>query len=347
MSEYVFYVGSFDDRLSVCSFNSETEEISLIKNVEHKFRPAQLALSADKKVLYTANENSDGVGGVSSYDIRDSKNPVLTGDVKPGNHGPAYAAVTKDKKFLVGASFFDGVAELFSLNEDGSVKELVDTYQFTTTGTARNDGAFGQFTPRCHCAFPLKNSDFIAITDYSGDRLVLFDVKSGKFELISEIAFESGNAMRLIADCPFRDDLYYVLAEYGSLVYAVKIDPNGKMEIISKCSTLEESKIENSTAAIKTTADGKYMYVTNRGYDNIAVFEISNNGESLERIGFVRVGVGYSRDYSITPDGKYMLVASMFEGKIWIHKMNYRTGMPEPLGKCFDISLPTNISFAD
>ncbi len=344
--KYYFYVGSFENELSVCSIDTETLQMEKIGGIPHEFRPAQLSMNHDMTVLYTANENSDGPGGVSSYSLSEPLQPMLTGDIKPGNHGPAYAALTKDGKYLIGASFFDGVAELFRVDKTGAVKELIDSYQFETTGTACNDGTFGQGTPRCHCVYPLKNSNLIAITDYSGDRLTTFAIENEKLVLKTEYQFERGEATRFITDCPFRDDLYYVLAEYGSKVHVMQIDEIGNMKELCCESTLEEEKKQNSTAAIKTTKDGKYLYVTNRGYDNIAVFEITNNGEKIERIGFVRTGVGYSRDFSFTPDEEYMLVASMFEGKIYLHKMNHRTGMPEPMGISMDIPVPTNIVFA-
>ncbi len=346
MSEYIFYVGSFEDRLTVCSFNDQTLEIKELSSIKHDHRPAQLYMNRAKTILYTANENSDGPGGVSSYDISNPLKPVLTGDIKPGNHGPGFVSLTKDEKYLVGASFFDGVAELFSLDENGAVKELVDSYQFTTTGTSKKDGTFGQGTPRCHCSFALKNSNLIAITDYSGDRLVCFEIKDGKLLLKSELDFKKGSAVRHITDCPYRDDLYYVLTEYGSELYSIKIDENGNMTVLDCCSTIENNSKNNSTAAIHTTKDGKYLYITNRGFDNIAVFEMHKNGEKLERIGFVRVGVGYSRDYCFTPGEEYMLVASMFEGRVYLHKMNKRTGMPEFTGKFIELPLPTNILFA-
>ena len=71
----------------------------------------------------------------------------------------------------------------------------------------------------------------------------------------------------------------YCAAELNSRVYVIQKDEKSKYQIIQELPTLPESfQGDNTTAAIRLSADGRILMVSNRGNDSIAVFAVDENG---------------------------------------------------------------------
>ena len=77
-------------------------------------------------------------------------------------------------------------------------------------------------------------------------------------------------------------------------------------------------KGESTAAEIILDANGKYLYASNRGADTIAIFRV---GAKLKKIADVNVGRG-PRNYVLSPDGNFMLVASQIDDTV----QSYRVG---------------------
>ncbi|MBR6239358.1 MAG: beta-propeller fold lactonase family protein [Clostridia bacterium] len=343
MSKEIFYVGSFEDKLTVCTFDSETLEMDIVNTVPHEHRPAQLCLNRETNRLYTANENSDGPGGVSSYDITDPYAPVLTGDIKPGNNGPGFISLSPDGKYLAGGLYFNGLVELYSLDDDHNVKEVCDKYELNTTGPIFHE-LFGQIRPRSHCAVFLGDTGLLAATDYAGDRLLIFSYRGGKLRIVSEYQFPAGEEIRHIERSPIFSDIIYVNSESASKAYSIRINEKGDIKVLCECDTYRGSE-KNETAAIIMSSDGRHLYVSNRGPNTLAVIDVTGDGEKIELKGELTDTVGYCRDIGFSKNEEFMLTASMFENRVYLHRMDRSTGMPVYTGKYITVGTPTNVTF--
>ena len=98
-------------------------------------------------------------------------------------------------------------------------------------------------------------------------------------------------------------------------------------------------------ADIHVSADGKYLYGSNRGHNSIVVYSINENSRELKNIGFVSVEGNWPRNFSLTPNGEFMLVANQKSGNITVFKINDETGIPEFTGKEIKIPSPVCIEF--
>ncbi|MCB6442894.1 beta-propeller fold lactonase family protein, partial [Streptococcus salivarius] len=89
-----------------------------------------------------------------------------------------------------------------------------------------------------------------------------------------------GGARHLVLDNYYK--MAYLICELNSTIEVLIYDGVGQFDHLQTISTLPEDFTgANGTAAIRLSADGKFLYGSNRGHDSIAVYKILKDG-SLE-----------------------------------------------------------------
>ncbi|MEJ7501020.1 beta-propeller fold lactonase family protein, partial [Staphylococcus pasteuri] len=66
-------------------------------------------------------------------------------------------------------------------------------------------------------------------------------------------------------------------------------------------------------AAVRLSHDQRYLYVSNRGHDSIAIFKLLEDGAKLELVDIVSSGGSFPRDFNITADDAYLVAAHQEE----------------------------------
>ena len=69
------------------------------------------------------------------------------------------------------------------------------------------------------------------------------------------------------------------------------------------------------------------------------MFRVSAETGNIERVGYCLTGK-HPRNFAITPNGKYILVACRDENAIEIYEVNRETGMPMDTGKRIHTKAP-------
>lgn len=326
MSKYIFYAASFDDGFNICQLDTEAEKLRHIRYIEHR-KPAQFTLSESRKRLYITSEMFGEVGAVSTYDITNPLDPVLLSAVSSGTQGPCYLSLSNDESYLIGGSYFEGNIEVYPVLEDGSLGQRCYEYRSRTTGIAYLPGSFGQAVPRIHCVQPLPDTDYIFATDYSGDRLINFTLdKSGVLHEKAVLSLPEGSAPRLTVLHPVRKDILYLLTEFTSTIYSIKIDiPTGGISIMDCLPSLPENRASFSSA-IKVSQDGRFLYVSNRHNKDISVLSLNNNYEKLSYVGELPCA-GFVRDVAVDPSGEFLIAGDQEDNIIRLYKRNKQNGM--------------------
>lgn len=90
----------------------------------------------------------------------------------------------------------------------------------------------------------------------------------------------------------------------------------------------EEADIwkKNYVAEIALSKDGKFIYCSNRGYDTIAVFKVSESDGKLTPISYVSTYGKTPRHFSITPDNKYLIGANQDSNNIVVFQRDLQSG---------------------
>ncbi len=82
-------------------------------------------------------------------------------------------------------------------------------------------------------------------------------------------------------------------------------------------STIPSDSPENTVADIHITASGTRLYVSNRGHNSIAVYDVGADG-GLTLVSIPSCGGNWPRNFALSPSGKFMLVANQHSNEICV-----------------------------
>jgi 6-phosphogluconolactonase len=101
----------------------------------------------------------------------------------------------------------------------------------------------------------------------------------------------------------------------------------------------------NSTAEIQVDSAGKFLYVSNRGHDSIAVFSLDAERGTLSPIEYVSTQGKTPRNFSLDPTGSYLFAANENSGNVVIFRVDHTTGRLTPTGRVCDVPSPSCVIF--
>ena len=100
----------------------------------------------------------------------------------------------------------------------------------------------------------------------------------------------------------------------------------------------------NGTAAIRLSADGRFLYGSNRGHNSIAVYKVAGDG-TLELVEFVPTNGKNPRDFNITPDQQYIIAAHQDSDNATVFKRDPETGKLTELSHDFFVPEGVCVAF--
>ena len=103
---------------------------------------------------------------------------------------------------------------------------------------------------------------------------------------------------------------------------------------------------ESYCADIHISSDGIYLYASNRGHNSIAIFKIIPENGKLIPKGHQSVHGEWPRNFSLSPDEKFLLVANQNSQNIVSFLRDNKTGMLEYIHQ-IDAPNPVCILFLD
>ena len=141
----------------------------------------------------------------------------------------------------------------------------------------------------------------------------------------------------------------YTNNEMTSSVTAFAHDAaKGTLTALQTLNTLPEGCADaggNSTAEIFCHPSGRFLYVSNRGHDSIAVFAIGEDGK-LTLVQNAPANVKEPRGFAISPDGGWLVAAGQNSNTLASHKVDSATGKLTPAAQVSDIGAPVCVVFA-
>ena len=349
-SKQNFYVGTFTSEgakgIYLCEFNSENGEIVKKQIFQGIDNPNFLKASSNKKYLYVVNrapKEVESTGGyISAYEI--GKNGILKFLNKQLSQGadPCHVDVSKDGKFVAVANYGGGTTALFPVEDNGSL--LPAGSVIVNEGSSIDKSR--QTKPHAHSIkfSPFENKIYSA--DLGTDQLNIFELEGDKLVQNGQkfVKLQPGAGPRHFDFHP-DGNFIYVISELNSTITTLK-KTKENWDIEQVISTLPtDFKGASYCADIHISADGKYLYGSNRGHNSIAVFEINSETKKLKLLGLVPVAGDWPRNFTLTPNGDFMLVANQKSGNITVFKINKTTGIPVFTGSQIEIPAPVCIEF--
>jgi len=309
--------------------------------VAEAMSPSYLDISKDKKFVYAVNERDPGK--VSSYQWNDDRSELeLISKVSSEGVGPCFSEINTAGNLLAIANYSSGNIAVYSV-ENGKIGQDPETRQHVGSSIVKPN----QNAPHAHCSKFGTNGKYIYVADLGIDEVLSYSVNSegilGKKQIA--LAMDQGDGPRHLVFHPAKD-IVFIINELSSTVTSAKVDQStGLFEKIDKQSTLPKDYIDKSYCAdIHISSDGKFLYASNRGHNSIAVFSVSDEGK-IKLLSTSSVEGDWPRNFTLTPDENYLLVANQKSDNITVFQRNQETGFLTFTGNEVKISKPVCLKF--
>ncbi len=236
-------------------------------------------------------------------------------------------------------NYTGGNVGLLRLNEKGELSPILDVQQHFGRGTTERQQA-----PHAHSAWfdPIDNN--IISVDLGTNELWFSHLDTALQKLLPTnpltLKMQPGAGPRHLVFHP-KGKWVYVVNELDCTVTLLQKSDNGKYKKGVSVSTLPVGYTEPNTCAdIHISSDGKFVYVSNRGHNTIAIYDVNAQNGSLKLGGHQSTHGDGPRNFSLSPDGKYLLVANQQTDNIVSFERDKSTGL---LKYVCEIEAPTPV----
>jgi len=297
------YHGKYGDGVGIASYDAAGKVTStgVLKGVAD---PSFIVRSGN--VLYAVNEQETGAVSAIAIDAP-GKLRLLNRQPNKGS-GPCHLAVANG--YLLSANYGSGDVSVHRLRADGGIGSQTDL--------VKHVGA----QPHAHQIVAAGN--YILAVDLGTDSIYTYTLTSGKLTLKQQLTLAAGAGPRHLAFHP-SGKFAYVANELNSTITVCSY-ADGKLTALSSQSTVPAGSPTNYPGEVIVSPDGRYVYLTNRGHNSIAVFATSASGDALTLKATPSAGGVWPRHCIIDPTGGLMFVSNQNSGNIVTFAVDLASG---------------------
>jgi len=360
-NQYLAFAGTYTTKTAskgiyAFRYDVATGKLSALGVAAETTDPSFLVIHPNGKYLYAVNE-AGKASTVSAFALDKATGHLsLLNQLSALGEDPCYISFDRTGHYVFVANYTSGNVVVFPLGSDGKLG--------AATANVRDEGTVGpnkerQDGPHAHWIEPTLNNLFVQVADLGLDRVSIykFDAANGSFTpsdspLVGHhytntlaATLNPGTGPRHIA-LSQSERFMYVLGELQSTVTVFHYDiREGDVEI-QRVSTLPKGfSGRNDAAEIAIRPNGKFLYVSNRGHDSIAVFAIDGASGKLTSKGYVPTGGKEPRHFAIDPTGNYLLAENQFSDSIVTFRIDPATGQLTPTGDIATVPSPVDLVF--
>ncbi len=351
METSMLYVGTYADPDSASIFlfrlNPASGELTQVNAFKGGENPSFLTLDAERKHLFAVNEtgNYEGQnsGAVSAFAVdQQTGNLTFLNRVASRGGAPCHISVAGDNKDVLVANYTGGNVASFRVQDNGQLSAAADVEQHKGAGPNKER----QEAAHAHYIAPDPNNKFILAVDLGTDQVLGYRLDAATGALTPNapaVAFAAkpGSGPRHLAFHP-NGKFAYLIHELNSTMTALRYDADkGTFTEIETVTTLPAGfKGESYCAEVKASADGKFLYGSNRGDNSIVVYAIDQNTGKLTTVQHVKTGGDWPRDFNIDRSGSVLLVANERSNNLVTFKIDKATGKLTATGHQVQVHKP-------
>ena len=349
----IMYIGTYTEKsnsngIYTYHFNQENGTFELLSSATAA-NPSFVTLSPDGKRLYAVSEYNDGRQGAYSFDVSEDKVqlsqpvflPTATKEALP-QAGADPCHIVSDGKYVITANYTGGDISVFSLDAAGRLQTQVQNISFVE--------ALHGSASHIHCIIPTPEKRYVLVTNLGKNCVYRFRYKARKaskgVKVLKDmkVAYRISDTIQGPRHLTFSKDgrFAYLINELGGECVVLSYR-KGKLKEVQRIMADEGGG--RGSADIHISPDGRFLYTSHRlKKDGIAIFAIDPEKGTLTKIGYQLTGI-HPRNFAITPNGKYLLVACRDDNKIQVFERNEATGELTETPEEIEIDKPTCIVF--
>lgn len=331
------YTGTLDTK------TGKLGPISLAATAEN---PSFVALSRDGKYAYAALEGASGM--VGAYAVQPDGTLKFLNSQPASGKGTCHVSVDPEGKHVFAANYSSGDIVVFPVQIDGSLGGQTDFKAFAGSGpdTGRQKG------PHAHFIQADPQGRFVYSCDLGTDKIWIFALDAATGTLTPadppSASVPPGAGPRHLAFDP-KGNFAYVNNEMGLSVTAFSRDEkNGQLTPLQTVPTLPANAAHTAnvtTSEIVCHPSGKWLYVSNRVANTIAVYAIGQDGQ-LAFLEDSPALVQVPRGMALDPTGHWLITAGQNNSRLAVLKVNTKTGQLSATEQAAEVPSPVSVTFA-
>ena len=320
--------------------------------------PSWLTLSRDQSRLFVVNENGQGqadvVGRVSSLSIDPKTNELnLINQVKTLGEEPTHSSLSGDERYLFVANYGvhadpGGSLAVVPINARG---ELQPVTQMSSHPASRVNPE-RQMSAHVHSVVSSPDGKFVFASDLGADKVFVYKydpAANPEHPLVTadpayvELPAGSGPRHLLFS----KDGKHaYLTTEMSAQVFVFDY-ADGQLKQRQALELAHGQPAQNRAAgAVHASPDGKFLYVSNRGKANeILVFAINPANGELSEIQRRSVEGDHPREFALSPNGKFLLIANQMSNAIVVLERDPQTGKLGKTLQTLAMDAPSDLKF--
>ena len=322
MQTHVYFSIAGENRIAIYTFDVTNGDIKFQENIEVSGSPGPLALSLCGNYLYAGLRSSREI---ASFRIDEETKHLSLLRTAQLDADTCYIATDKTGNFLLSAYYGAGKVTVHAIGDDKTVQG--DPIQTVETDI------------HAHC-IETDASNRFAFVPHTVPRNAIyqfhFDGETGRLTQNPVGNLNPGAPIgpRHVCFHPSKPILY-ASNENGSSVSAYTLraenPPGTLIDLQEDLSTLPaDFEDENTCAQIHVDPQGTFLYVSNRGHDSIAEFEIDAESGKLTAIGH-QLTEPTPRVFNIDGTGNYLFAGGQGSGRLATYRINRESGELSPL----------------
>ena len=360
---YHVYIGTYtsgkSDGVYRADFDAKTGTLGDATLVAKSENPSFLAVHG--KQLFAVNEltkyQGANAGAVSAFQIDPATGSLkLINQQSSGGGAPCHLVVDATGRHVlvanyvggnVAANYVGGNVASLPIRSDGSLGPITTLIQHKGSSVNKRR----QEKPHAHSINLDANNRFAFAADLGADRIFAYAFQPDSGKLVAHnpaTELKPGSGPRHFVFHP-SGEFAYVINEMALTVTAYRYDAKaGRLSELQTISTLPESVTDHrglSTAEVRITPDGKYLYGSNRGHDTIAMFAIDQESGKLTHLGNQPTGGRTPRNFNVGPEGKFLFAANQSTHNVVVFRIDPETGNLEGTGRAIYVPNPVCIRF--
>ena len=345
MENMYLMVGSYatpeEEGIKVYAWDNEKGEALYVSGLKGISNPSYQVVSADGNRVYSVGEDEGETSTAHflSFDKTNGKLTLMNTQLTNGG-APCYINLSPDEDWVITANYMGGSISVLPLDASGRLSENVSTFAFTGEG----ENKIRQGQPHLHCVEFTPDGKFLLANDLGTDKIHVFPLTpQGKLDEMGtfDVELEPGSGPRHL--CFSKDGRFaYLINEISGKVTTL-IYNEGTLQPIHY---IEADTVNaQGSADIHLSPDGKFLYASNRlKADGIVVFSVNQETGMLTKAGYQLTGI-HPRNFIITPDGRFLLVACRDSNLVQIFRRDEKTGLLVDTGKTIETSKPVCLKF--
>jgi len=339
------YTNGKSKGIQVYSFDSKTGKMAFEKEVPIS-NPSYLCLSPDNKKVYAVSEDNGKDGTVSAFTFDATTGELKLLNTKPsGGIAPCYVATDKSGKYVFVANYMSGTIAAYRILADGSLSGSAQI--LTNSGSSSNKAR--QEHAHSHSTVISPDNKYLFTADLGTDKEMSYKLDTSNH--LTPLSKATIPFYKAVAGSGPR---HLVFSNSGKFAYLIQeltatiitfSYANGKLSPIQTSYLIAPGVSGEAGAAdIHLSYDGKFLYGTNRGtYNDLAAFSVNQTTGMLAYVSRISSFGKTPRNFAISPEGNFLLVANQNSDDAYVLPRNKKTGKLSPFIQKLDIGAPVCI----